>query len=37
VRIGPTGIGESRLMRQRELVAFAVRWMDEHRPAAGQR
>jgi aminoglycoside 3-N-acetyltransferase len=37
VRIGPTGIGESRLMRQRELVAFAVRWMDEHRPAAGRR
>jgi aminoglycoside 3-N-acetyltransferase len=31
VRIGRTGLAESRLMRQRELVAFAVAWMDEHR------
>jgi aminoglycoside 3-N-acetyltransferase len=31
VRLGPTGIGESRLMRQRELVAFGVVWMTEHR------
>ena len=34
VRVGPTGIGESRLMSQRELVAFTVRWMDEHRRGA---
>jgi aminoglycoside 3-N-acetyltransferase len=31
VRRGRTGIAESRLMRQRELVAFTVAWMDEHR------
>ena len=34
VRVGRTGVAESRLMRQRALVAFAVRWMDEHRTAA---
>ena len=34
VRRGRTGIAESRLMRQRELVAFTVAWMDEHRAAA---
>ena len=31
VRTGRTGLAESRLMRQRELVAFAVAWMEEHR------
>jgi aminoglycoside 3-N-acetyltransferase len=36
VRVGPTGIGKSRLMNQRELVAFTVRWMDEHRSAPEQ-
>ena len=30
--IGPVGMGEARLMRQRELVAFAVDWLTEHRP-----
>jgi aminoglycoside 3-N-acetyltransferase len=30
-RIGPAGAGQARLMRQRELVAFAVGWMTEHR------
>jgi aminoglycoside 3-N-acetyltransferase len=34
VRVGRTGIAESRLMRQRELVAFAVEWLDEHRAPA---
>jgi aminoglycoside 3-N-acetyltransferase len=32
-RIGRVGAGEARLMRQRELVAFAVGWLREHRPA----
>ena len=32
-RIGPVGAGEARLMRQREVVAFAVRWLQEHRSA----
>jgi aminoglycoside 3-N-acetyltransferase len=31
VTIGPAGAGEARLMRQRELVAFGVAWMTEHR------
>jgi aminoglycoside 3-N-acetyltransferase len=31
VRIGRTGVAESRLMRQRELVAFAVQWLEENR------
>jgi aminoglycoside 3-N-acetyltransferase len=31
VRIGRAGHGEARLMRQRELVAFGVAWMAEHR------
>jgi aminoglycoside 3-N-acetyltransferase len=31
VSIGPVGEGEARLMRQRELVEFAVAWMTEHR------
>jgi aminoglycoside 3-N-acetyltransferase len=31
VRVGRAGAGEARLMRQRELVAFAVGWMAEHR------
>ena len=30
-RIGPVGEGEARLMRQRELVEFAVGWLVEHR------
>ena len=29
---GPCGAGTGRLMRQRELVDFGVRWMDTHRP-----
>ena len=29
--IGPAGAGEARLMRQRELVAFAVDWLTENR------
>ena len=29
--IGPVGEGEARLMRQRELVEFAVGWLVEHR------
>jgi len=32
-RIGPVGAGEARLMRQREVVAFAVRWLQDHRSA----
>jgi aminoglycoside 3-N-acetyltransferase len=32
-RGGGVGEGEARLMRQRELVEFAVGWMREHRPA----
>ena len=35
VRRGRTGIAESRLMRQRDLVAFSVAWMDDHRSPAG--
>ena len=31
VAIGPVGRAEARLMRQRELVAFGVGWMVEHR------
>jgi aminoglycoside 3-N-acetyltransferase len=31
-RAGPVGEGEGRLMRQRELVAFAAGWLAEHRP-----
>jgi aminoglycoside 3-N-acetyltransferase len=31
VRIGRAGNGEARLMSQRELVAFGVAWMAEHR------
>jgi aminoglycoside 3-N-acetyltransferase len=31
VTIGRTGAGESRLMRQRELVAFGVEWMTANR------
>jgi aminoglycoside 3-N-acetyltransferase len=31
VAIGRVGAGEARLMRQRELVAFGVAWMTEHR------
>jgi aminoglycoside 3-N-acetyltransferase len=31
VTVGRVGAGEARLMRQRELVAFAVGWMVEHR------
>ena len=34
VSIGQVGEGEARLMRQRELVAFAVAWMIENRPSA---
>ena len=30
-RVGPVGEGEGRLMRQRELVEFAVAWLAEHR------
>ena len=30
-QIGPVGSGEARLMRQRPLVDFAVRWMEAHR------
>jgi aminoglycoside 3-N-acetyltransferase len=30
-RIGPAGMGEARLMRQRELIAFGVEWLAEHR------
>ncbi|HTE59814.1 MAG TPA: AAC(3) family N-acetyltransferase [Solirubrobacteraceae bacterium] len=30
-RVGSVGAGAARLMRQRELVAFAVAWMVEHR------
>ena len=29
--IGPVGSGKARLMRQRPLVDFAVRWMEAHR------
>ena len=32
-RAGPVGEGEARLMRQRELVEFAVAWLSEHRAA----
>ena len=32
-RNGPVGAGDARLMRQRELVGFAVAWLTEHRPA----
>ena len=32
-RTGPVGEGEARLMRQRELVEFAVAWLAEHRAA----
>jgi aminoglycoside 3-N-acetyltransferase len=32
-RVGRVGAGEARLMRQRELVAFGVAWMAEHRSA----
>ena len=28
---GPVGAGQARLMRQRELVAFAVGWLTDHR------
>jgi aminoglycoside 3-N-acetyltransferase len=31
VAIGPVGRGEARLMRMRDLVAFGVAWMVEHR------
>jgi aminoglycoside 3-N-acetyltransferase len=31
VKAGRVGVGEGRLMRQRELVAFGVAWMVEHR------
>jgi aminoglycoside 3-N-acetyltransferase len=31
VTVGRVGVGEARLMRQRELVAFGVAWMTEHR------
>jgi aminoglycoside 3-N-acetyltransferase len=31
VTIGPVGVGQARLMRQRELVGFAVGWMVENR------
>jgi aminoglycoside 3-N-acetyltransferase len=31
VTIGKAGIGEARLMRQRELVAFGVAWMIANR------
>jgi aminoglycoside 3-N-acetyltransferase len=31
VAIGRVGVGEARLMRQRELVAFGVAWMAENR------
>jgi aminoglycoside N3'-acetyltransferase len=31
VRVGRVGVGEARLMRQRELVAFGVAWMVENR------
>jgi aminoglycoside 3-N-acetyltransferase len=34
VVVGRVGAGEARLMRQRELVAFAVAWMEEHRGGA---
>jgi len=33
VTLGPVGAGQARLMRQRELVAFGVAWMEEHRAA----
>lgn len=31
VRVGRVGTGEARLMRQRELVDFGVRWMEQNR------
>jgi aminoglycoside 3-N-acetyltransferase len=31
VRIGPVGNGVGRLMRQRELIAFAIPWLEAHR------
>jgi aminoglycoside 3-N-acetyltransferase len=31
-RSGRVGAGEARLMRQRELIEFAVHWLEEHRP-----
>ena len=31
VRIGPAGAGEARLMRQRDVVAFAVEWLSANR------
>jgi aminoglycoside 3-N-acetyltransferase len=31
VTVGRAGVGEARLMRQRELVAFGVEWMTAHR------
>jgi len=30
-RCGPVGVGEARLMKARDLVDFAVEWMNEHR------
>jgi aminoglycoside 3-N-acetyltransferase len=33
VTVGRAGVGEARLMRQRELVAFGVEWMTAHREA----
>jgi aminoglycoside 3-N-acetyltransferase len=37
VTTGRVGMGETRLMRQRELVAFAVEWMREHRGRCSRR
>jgi aminoglycoside 3-N-acetyltransferase len=31
-RTGPVGAGTGRLLRQREIVDFAVGWMTGHRP-----
>jgi aminoglycoside 3-N-acetyltransferase len=36
-RIGRVGEGQARLMRQRELVAFAVAWIVANRPDTGRR
>jgi aminoglycoside 3-N-acetyltransferase len=31
VSVGKVGVGDARLMRQRELVAFGVEWMTANR------
>jgi aminoglycoside 3-N-acetyltransferase len=37
-RLGPVGAGAGRLVRQREILAYAVGWFERHRPpgAAGE-